>query len=100
MLRACVLDPRGSWEDYLPIVEFTYNNSYQATIGMTPHEALYERKYRSPLYWDEVVEKKILGQELVERTVEVIGKIRKMIKMAQDRQKSYGDKQCKEMESK
>ena len=43
MLRACVLDLKGSWEEHFPLVEFTYNNSYQASIKMTPYEALYER---------------------------------------------------------
>ena len=41
MLRACVLDHRGSWEEHLPLVEFAYNNSYQASIQMAPYEALY-----------------------------------------------------------
>ncbi|KAK6122815.1 hypothetical protein DH2020_043429 [Rehmannia glutinosa] len=48
MLRACTLDFQGSWDSYLPLVEFAYNNSYQATIGMAPYEALYGRKWRSP----------------------------------------------------
>lgn len=50
MLRSCVLDFCRSWEDHLPLVEFAYNN-YQAVIGMTPYEALYDRPCRSPLYW-------------------------------------------------
>ena len=47
MLRACILDLKGSWEEHLPLVEFTYNNSYQTSIHMAPYEALYERPYRS-----------------------------------------------------
>ena len=43
MLRACVLDLKGSWEEHLPLVEFSYNNSYQVSIHMTPYEALYRR---------------------------------------------------------
>ena len=43
MLRACVLDHNGSWEEHLPLVEFAYNNSYQASIQMAPYEALYGR---------------------------------------------------------
>ena len=50
MLRACVLDFKGSWEDQLPLIEFAYNNSYHATIGMPPYEALYGRRCRSPIY--------------------------------------------------
>ena len=49
MLRACVLDHKGSWEEHLPLVEFAYNNSYQASIQMAPYEALYGRPCRSPL---------------------------------------------------
>ena len=50
MLRGCMLDFKGSWEEYLPLAEFAYNNSFQSTIGMAPYEALYGRKCRSPLY--------------------------------------------------
>jgi len=56
MLRLCVLDFKGSWIRHLSLVEFAYNNNFQATIGMAPYKALYGRKYRSPLYWDEVGE--------------------------------------------
>ena len=52
MLRACVLEFKGSWVKYLSLVEFAYNNSYQASIGMAPFEALYERKCRTPIYWN------------------------------------------------
>jgi hypothetical protein len=57
MLWMCVLDFKGSWIQYLPLAEFAYNNSFQETIGMTPYEALYGRKCRSLLYWDEVGER-------------------------------------------
>ena len=72
MLRACALDFGGSWDDHLPLVEFAYNNSYQATIKMPPYEALYGRKCRSPLHWDEVRERMLLGPELVSQAVEKI----------------------------
>ena len=49
MLRACVLDFKGSWASHLPLVEFTYNNSYHSSIKAAPYEALYGRKYRSPI---------------------------------------------------
>ncbi|XP_060961742.1 uncharacterized protein LOC133031959 [Cannabis sativa] len=61
MLRACVINFTGSWSKYLPLMEFSYNNSYQATIGMAPYEMLYGRKCRSPLHWDEVGERRYLG---------------------------------------
>ncbi|RVW96877.1 Transposon Ty3-I Gag-Pol polyprotein [Vitis vinifera] len=64
LLKACTLDLKGSWDDYLPLVEFTYNNSFQASIGMTPFEGLYGRKCRSLVYWDDVGEKKLWGLNL------------------------------------
>jgi len=72
MLRACVLDFPGSWSRYLPLVEVSYNNSYQATIGMAPYEALYGWKCRSPIHWDEAGESKLFEPELVEQTTEAI----------------------------
>jgi len=56
MLRMCVLDWRGHWADHLSLVEFAYNNSYQASIGMAPFEALYRRPCRTPLWWSQVGE--------------------------------------------
>lgn len=92
MLRLVTLDQGSQWEKFLPLVEFAYNNSYQATIEMAPYEALYGRKCRSPLYWDEVGERKAIGPELVQEMLEIIKKIRERIKEAQDRQKPYPDK--------
>ena len=91
MLRACILDFQGSWNKYLPLVEFAYNNSYHSTIDMAPYEALYGRKCRSPIHWDEIGEKKFLGPELVQRTIEAVEKIRKRMLTAHSRQKSYAD---------
>ena len=65
LLRACALDLKGNWDDYLPLVEFSYNNSFQASIGMAPFEGLYGRRCLSPIYWDDVGERKLLGPELV-----------------------------------
>ena len=56
MLRGCAINFQGSWSKYLPLVEFAYNNNYQATISMAPYEALYGRKCRSPIHWDEMGE--------------------------------------------
>ena len=64
-MRACVLDFKGSWDQYLALIEFAYNNSYQKTIGMAPYEALYGRKCQTPLYWNEVGERKIIAVENV-----------------------------------
>ena len=64
MLLACVLNLKGSWEEHLPLVEFAYNNSYQASIQMEPYKALYERLCRSPICWTEVGESSITGPDL------------------------------------
>ncbi|KAK9024148.1 hypothetical protein V6N11_004325 [Hibiscus sabdariffa] len=66
MLRGCVIDFRGSWEEFLPLAEFAYNNSYQASIRMAPYEALYGRKCRTPICWTELYDRKILGPELIQ----------------------------------
>ena len=68
MLRACVLKFKGSWVLHLSLVEFSYNNSYQANIGMVPYDALYGRKCRTLLCWDEVSERKLENVELIEAT--------------------------------
>ena len=65
MLRVCVVDFKGNWDEHLPLVEFSYNNNYHTSIGMPPYEALYGRKCRSPICWKEVGERKILGSELI-----------------------------------
>ena len=75
MLRACVLDYKGSWEENLPLVEFAYNNSYQASIQMAPYEALYRRPCRSPIYWTEVGESSIIGLDIIRDTSEKVSLI-------------------------
>ncbi|KZV21106.1 Retrotransposon protein, Ty3-gypsy subclass [Dorcoceras hygrometricum] len=91
LLRACVLDYADSWDTKLPLVEFAYNNSYQASIEMAPYEALYGRKYRSSIHWDDVGERTEIGPDIVEQTAEAIKRIREQMKTAQSRQKSYAD---------
>ncbi|KAG4202220.1 hypothetical protein ERO13_A05G320708v2 [Gossypium hirsutum] len=68
MLRCCVLEFKGSWEKYLPLVEFAYNNSFLSSIKMTPYVALYSRKCRTPLYWIELSERQIHEVDLVRET--------------------------------
>ena len=91
MLRACVLDHKGSWEEHFPLVEFAYNNSYQASIEMAPYEALYGRPYRSSICWTEVGESSITGPDMIRDTSEKVSLIRQRLLMAQSRQKSYTD---------
>lgn len=97
MLRTCALDFKGSGDKHLPLVEFSYNNSYHASIGMPPYEALYGRKCRSPVYWDEVGERKVLGPELIQQTKEKIEIIQKRLIAAQNRQRKYTDQDRKDM---
>ena len=98
MLRACVLEFKDNWVDRLSMIEFAYNNSYQANIGMAFYEALYERKCKTSICWDEVGEQKLDDVELIEVTFEKIQIIRDKLKTAQDQQKSYADTQIRELE--
>ena len=85
MLRSCVIDFKGSWEDYLPLAEFAFNNSYQSSIQMAPYEALYGCRFRTPTYWTELGEQRILGRELVFETEEKVKLIRDRLKEGSDR---------------
>nr|KYP72517.1 hypothetical protein KK1_005107 [Cajanus cajan] len=98
LLRACVLDYLGSWEEVLPLVEFTYNNSFHASIGMAPFEALYGRRYRTPMCWYQDGESVVVGPELILQTTEKVKLIHERMKTAQSRQKSYADKRRKHLE--
>ncbi|GKC71765.1 putative reverse transcriptase domain-containing protein, partial [Tanacetum coccineum] len=100
MLRACVIDFGGSWDTHLPLVEFSYNNSYHTSIKCAPFEALYGRKYRSPVIWTKVGESQLIGPEIVQETTEKIIQIKERLKMARSRQKSYADKRRKPLEFK
>ncbi|XP_073124289.1 uncharacterized protein [Henckelia pumila] len=97
LLRACAFDFQGSWSR-LPLVEFAYNNSFQSTIGMAHYEALYGRKCRSPVLWDDIGEKSELGPEIVQQTIDVVSKIRDRMKTDQSRQKSYADLRRRDLE--
>ncbi|GJX39830.1 putative reverse transcriptase domain-containing protein [Tanacetum coccineum] len=98
MLRACAIDFGKGWVNHLPLVEFSYNNSYHASIKAAPFEALYGRKCRSPICWTEVGEAQILGPELIQETTEKIIQIKQRMQAARDRQKSYADLKRKPME--
>ncbi|GKB25196.1 putative reverse transcriptase domain-containing protein [Tanacetum coccineum] len=85
MLIACVLDFRGSWDVHLPLVEFSYNNSYHSSVRCAPFEALYGRKCRSPIMWAEVGEGQLIGPELVQETTKKILHIKNRLKVVRDR---------------
>ncbi|GKF81498.1 putative reverse transcriptase domain, ribonuclease H-like domain, aspartic peptidase domain protein, partial [Tanacetum coccineum] len=91
MLRACVIDFENGWVKHLPLVEFSYNNSYHASIKAAPFEALYGRKCHSPVCWAEVGEVQLTGPEIVQETTEKIIQVKQMMQAARDRQKSYAD---------
>jgi hypothetical protein len=65
-------------------VEFTYNNNYQATVGMAPYEALYGKRCRIPVCWEEVGDKKLIGLKLVQITIEKVKIIKDRMKKAHD----------------
>ncbi|GJZ14405.1 putative reverse transcriptase domain-containing protein [Tanacetum coccineum] len=98
MLRACVIDFGSSWDRHLPLVEFSYNNSYHASIKAAPYEALYGRKCRSPVCWSEVGDSQLTGPELIRDTTEKIVQIKNHLLAARSRQKSYADKRLKPLE--
>ncbi|GJY63181.1 putative reverse transcriptase domain-containing protein, partial [Tanacetum coccineum] len=98
MLRACVIDFGGNWDDHLSLVEFAYNNSYHASIKMPPYEMLYGRKCRTPVCGDEVGSRELASTDVVLATTEKIETIRERIKEAQDRWKSYANKRRRPIE--
>jgi len=80
-----VMDRPTKWEDYLHLVEFAYNNSYQASIRMSPFEALYRRKFHTPLSWSQPEDKLILGPKLLSEMEEMVKRIQQNIQTDQDR---------------
>jgi hypothetical protein len=85
MLRECVISSKGSWEKWLPLAEFSYNNSYQESIKMAPFEALYGRKCRTPLNWIEASERRYYGIDFIKETKEQVHTIKIHMAVAQSR---------------
>ncbi|GJY82792.1 putative reverse transcriptase domain-containing protein [Tanacetum coccineum] len=98
MLLACAIDFGKCWVNHLLLVEFSYNNSYHASIKAAPFEALYGRKCRSPVCWAEVGQVQLTGPEIVQETTEKIIQIKQRTQAARDRQKSYADLKRKPMD--
>ncbi|GKA76374.1 putative reverse transcriptase domain-containing protein, partial [Tanacetum coccineum] len=98
MLRACMIDFGCSWDQHLPLVEFSYNNSYHTSIKVALFEALYRRKCRSPIYWSEVRDSQLTGPEMIRETTEKIVQIKNRLLAAQSRQKRYADVRRKPLE--
>ena len=76
MLQGCVMEFPGSWDRYIPLMEFAYNNSYQASIGMAPYETLYGRRCRTLVCWTELNEHKMICPDIVKDTEEKVQVIR------------------------
>nr|GEU37167.1 retrotransposon protein, putative, Ty3-gypsy subclass [Tanacetum cinerariifolium] len=98
MMRACVIDFGKGWDRHLPLVEFSYNNSYHTSIKTAQFEALYGQKCRSPVCWAEVRDAQLTGPEIIHETTKNIIQIKKRIQTARDRQNSYADKKRKPLE--
>jgi hypothetical protein len=97
MLRACALKHGRSWDKSLPYAEFSYNNSYQASLKMAPFEALYGRKCRTPLYWNQTRESQVFGPKILQEAEKQVQIFRENLKTAQSRQESYADNRRREL---
>ncbi|GKC49659.1 putative reverse transcriptase domain-containing protein, partial [Tanacetum coccineum] len=97
MMRACAIDFGKGWVNHLPLAEFSYNNSYHASIKAVPSEALYGQKCRSPMCWAEVGQVQLTGPKIVQETIEKIIQIKQRMLVAYDRQKGYADLKRKPM---
>ncbi|GJX28860.1 putative reverse transcriptase domain-containing protein [Tanacetum coccineum] len=91
MLRACVIDFGNGWDRHLPLIEFSYNNSYHTSIKGAPFEALYGHKCQSPVCWAEVRDVQLTGPKIIHETTKKIIQIKSIIQSTRDRQKSYAD---------
>jgi hypothetical protein len=92
MLRMHVMHQPKKWEDYLSLLEFAYNNSYQESLKMSPFEALYGRQCKTPVNWDNAVDRITIRHDMLKEMEQQVIQIKKNLKIAQDRQKSYADR--------
>src|SRR3954470_13183422 len=97
MLRACVISFGMKWEECLPYAEFSYNNSYQASLQAAPFEVLYGRKCRTPLNRSETGERQLFGPDVIQEAEDKVRVIREHLKAAQSRQKAYYEKGTAEL---
>jgi hypothetical protein len=98
MLCACVLMDGPKWDKHLPLVEFSYNNSYQESIKMSPFEVVYRQPCRTPLSWFESSETVIFGPDLMTEAEEKVKQIQANILATKSRQISYADKRRSPLE--
>ena len=97
-MRAYVIDFGGQWDQFLPLAEFAYNNSFHSSIEMAPFEALYGRRCRSPIGWFDAFKVRSSGRDLVRESLEKVNLIQDRLLMAQSRKKSYADRNVRDLE--
>jgi hypothetical protein len=92
MLRMHVMHQPKKWEDYLPLVEFAYNNGYQESLKMSPFEVLYGRPCNTPVSWSNPMNRVTIGPDMLKEMEQQVTQIKQNLKVAQNRQKSYADR--------
>jgi hypothetical protein len=97
MLRACALQDKIGWDKKLPYVEFSYNNSYQSSLKMSPFEALYGRNCRTPLHWDQPGERQVFSPNILLEAEENIRMVQDNLRVVQSIQRSYADTRRREL---
>jgi hypothetical protein len=90
-LRACALQDKSGWDKRLPYAEFSYNNSYQASLKMSLFQSLYRRNCQTLLHWDQPGERQVFGLDILLEAKENIRMVRENLKTTQSRQQSYAD---------
>jgi hypothetical protein len=98
MLRACVMEQLGSWDNNLPWAEFSYNNSYQESAKMAPFEVLYRHCCCTPLNWIEPGEKVIFGPDIIYEVEEILCHIQDNLRVAKSHEESYANKRSRPLE--
>ena len=98
MIRMCVIDFGGHWDKFLPLVEFSYNNSYHSSIDMEPFEALYGRRCRSPIGWFDTFEVRPWETDLLKESLEKVKFIQEKFLAAQSRKKEYADRKVRDLD--
>ncbi|WVZ58084.1 hypothetical protein U9M48_008392 [Paspalum notatum var. saurae] len=91
MLRACAIQYGTSWNKCLPYAEFSYNNSYQASLKKSMFEALYGKRCRTPLFWNQTGEKQVFGPDIIQNAEQQLRIVQENLRGAQSRQRSYAD---------
>jgi hypothetical protein len=98
MLRACVLEHHGSWDQNLHWPEFLYNNTYQERLKMAPFKELYGHRCHTPLNWIEPGEKVIFGPDLIDEAEATIHHIQDNLRAAKSCEETYANKRCQPLE--